>query len=245
LIAVLTMAVSVFCSLSARVDASPLTTEQVLSQLATKYPSEAAGIEKWVKLKKNLDGGNNSAVISQLVQGAAKVAGRNDIAGIVANYANDGDIGKTVEAAARQEVMQRIGDKTKKYEQTIELMSKLFNKGNSLTPQAVVNNNSLTKAPQNWSKVLDLTATAYGPGTKDNGKWDNLTYVGTTVRKGVVAVDPKVIPMGTKLWIEGYGEAIAEDQGSAIKGNRVDLAFNSRQEALDYGIKNVKAYVLK
>ena len=69
--------------------------------------------------------------------------------------------------------------------------------------------------------------------------------MGGKVRKGVAAVDPTVIPMGTKLWIEGYGEAIAEDQGSAIKGNRIDLAFNNRSEALDYGIQPVKVYVLK
>ncbi|MDD4600596.1 MAG: 3D domain-containing protein, partial [Negativicutes bacterium] len=82
------------------------------------------------------------------------------------------------------------------------------------------------------------------PGPLDNGKWNNLTYVGGIVQKGVVAVDPKIIPMGTKLWVEGYGQAVAEDQGSAIKGNRIDLAFNDRQEAIDYGIQNVKVYVL-
>ena len=89
-----------------------------------------------------------------------------------------------------------------------------------------------------------MTATAYAPGPLDNGKWNNLTYMGGTVQHGVAAVDPRVIPMGTKLWVEGYGEAIAEDQGSAIKGNRIDLAFDKRNDALDYGIQNVKIYVL-
>jgi len=90
-----------------------------------------------------------------------------------------------------------------------------------------------------------MTATAYAPGALDNGKWGNLTYMGGKVRKGVAAVDPDVIPMGTRLWIEGYGEAVAEDQGSAIQGNRIDLAFNNRSEALNYGIQRVKAYVLE
>ena len=71
------------------------------------------------------------------------------------------------------------------------------------------------------------------------------TRLGTPLRYGVVAVDPKVIPLGTKLYIEGYGYAVAEDTGGAIKGNRIDLCFTSRAQADNFGRRNVKVYILK
>lgn len=118
-------------------------------------------------------------------------------------------------------------------------------------PTALVGNDLLTsasadssKAPDNYSKIIDITATAYGPGTVDNGHWGDNDYFGNPLKPGDVAVDPNVIAMGTKLWIPGYGYGVANDQGSAIKGNRVDLFYPDRQVALDYGIQDVKVYVL-
>ncbi|HAR40496.1 MAG TPA: peptidoglycan-binding protein [Coprothermobacter sp.] len=86
-----------------------------------------------------------------------------------------------------------------------------------------------------------MVATAYsaeepGIGTR--------TAMGTRVRYGVVAVDPKVIPLGTKLYIEGYGYAVAEDVGGAIKGNRIDVYFNTVKECYQWGRRVVKVYVL-
>ena len=60
-----------------------------------------------------------------------------------------------------------------------------------------------------------------------------------------VAVDPRVIPLGTKLYIEGYGYAIACDTGSAIKGNKVDVYFNSVKECYSWGSRNVDVYILE
>jgi len=138
-----------------------------------------------------------------------------------------------------QRVVQNLGQ----YQDVLTVLTTLF-QNSTLNPGIAQDNNSLTGAPENYRKIIDMTATAYGPGVKDNGRWNDLTYVGTKIRKGVVAVDPRIIPMGTKLWVEGYGQAVAEDQGSAIKGNRIDLAFDTRQEAVNYGIKPVKVYVL-
>ena len=69
------------------------------------------------------------------------------------------------------------------------------------------------------------------------------SYIGTPLGRGVVAVDPNVIPMGTKLYVEGYGEAIAADQGGAIQGNRIDLFFDSKFEANNWGMRTVKVYI--
>ncbi|WP_286977476.1 3D domain-containing protein, partial [Candidatus Aquicultor secundus] len=67
---------------------------------------------------------------------------------------------------------------------------------------------------------------------------------GMKARKGVVAVDPRVIPLGTRLYIEGYGEAIAADTGGAIKGNRIDLCYNTPGECFDFGRRSVKVSIL-
>jgi uncharacterized protein YabE (DUF348 family) len=87
------------------------------------------------------------------------------------------------------------------------------------------------------SQMLTMTATAYAsPGGR--------TASGLTAQKGVVAVDPNVIPLGTKLYIPGYGYAVAADVGGDIKGNRIDLAFNSQEEAISYGRRTVTVYIV-
>lgn len=93
--------------------------------------------------------------------------------------------------------------------------------------------------------VLTMTATAYDASYECNYPYyGQPSYIGLPLARGIAAVDPNVIPMGTRLYVEGYGNAIAADQGGAIKGNRIDLFFESHQEALDYGIKTVKVTIL-
>lgn len=106
-----------------------------------------------------------------------------------------------------------------------------------------------------YSKVLSMRSTAYTASLADTGKKPGdpgygITYSGMKAREGVVAVDPKVIPLGTRMYIEGvgkapdYGFAIAGDIGSAVKGNRIDLYYENKQKVGRYGIKNVKVYIL-
>lgn len=96
-----------------------------------------------------------------------------------------------------------------------------------------------------YIKVLSLVATAYCPCDKCNYPYGGQpTYIGLPLGPGIAAVDPNLIPMGSRLYIEGYGYAIAADQGNAIKGNRIDLCFADHQSALNYGIQNVKVYIL-
>jgi 3D (Asp-Asp-Asp) domain-containing protein len=63
-------------------------------------------------------------------------------------------------------------------------------------------------------------------------------------KKGVAAVDDRVIPMGTRLYVPGYGFAVAADRGSAIKGHRIDLCFDTYAEAIRWGRRKVQVYVL-
>jgi 3D (Asp-Asp-Asp) domain-containing protein len=94
-------------------------------------------------------------------------------------------------------------------------------------------------------KTLIMTATAYDPCYQCNYPYYGApSYIGLPLKKGIIAVDPNVIPMGTRLYVEGYGEGIAADQGGAIKGYHIDLCFETHQQALDYGIKTVKVTIL-
>lgn len=72
-----------------------------------------------------------------------------------------------------------------------------------------------------------------------------MTYTDIWPSVGIVAVDPKVIPLGTRLYIDGYGYARAMDTGGAIKGNKIDLFFDTKAEALKWGRRSVQVFILK
>ncbi|MCT4606998.1 MAG: 3D domain-containing protein [Marinisporobacter sp.] len=104
-------------------------------------------------------------------------------------------------------------------------------------------------------KMIKMTATAYDAGFESCGKNPDhpqygITRSGTKVRPGVVAVDPRVIPLGTKLYVKAldgskdYGFASAEDTGGAIKGKKIDLYFESSKDVARYGKRKVIVYVL-
>jgi uncharacterized protein YabE (DUF348 family) len=95
-----------------------------------------------------------------------------------------------------------------------------------------------------YSRELTLSATGYTAGKESNPDGNGYTYTGMKAQYGVVAVDPRVIPLYTRLYIEGYGPAIAGDIGGAIKGNRIDLCFDSLSEALEWGRRDVTVYIL-
>lgn len=95
-----------------------------------------------------------------------------------------------------------------------------------------------------------MEATAYDACVKCTGKnpgdkYYGITRMGIPVRPGIIAVDPSVIPLGTRVYVEGYGLALAADTGSAIKGNRIDLYMETHQEALRFGRRKVKLYILE
>ena len=90
--------------------------------------------------------------------------------------------------------------------------------------------------------ALEMFATAY---TADCYGCSGMTKSGVRAGFGVVAVDPRVIPLGTHLYIKGYGPAIAGDTGGAIRGNRIDLGFDSPAAAYEFGARPVHVYVLK
>ena len=100
-------------------------------------------------------------------------------------------------------------------------------------------------ATMTFSAVRDMTATAYTAGYDGV---DTCTATGTTVRKGVVAVDKKVIPLGTRMFIVAkggivYGSAVAEDTG--IRGNKLDLYHDTYNECIQFGRRGCTVYILE
>lgn len=93
-----------------------------------------------------------------------------------------------------------------------------------------------------YKEQMTMEATAYTAGETGVGYW---TATDMYVRKGIVAVDPNVIPFGTHLYVEGYGYAVAADRGSAIKQNKIDLYVPTLEEAYGFGRQSgVKVYIL-
>jgi 3D (Asp-Asp-Asp) domain-containing protein len=95
-------------------------------------------------------------------------------------------------------------------------------------------------------RAREMLATAYDPGPADNG-FENAgtTRLGWRARRGIVAVDPAVIPLRSLLWVPGYGLAWAGDTGGRIRGDHVDLCFNRTEDVAAWGRRRVRIYVLE
>jgi len=92
--------------------------------------------------------------------------------------------------------------------------------------------------------VYTMNASAYCPGPCCNGPYKN-TALGTPIKPGVIAVDPKVIPLRSWVWVEGRGIYQAMDTGGAIKGQRIDIAHTTHAAALEFGRRPLKVFVIK
>lgn len=119
---------------------------------------------------------------------------------------------------------------------------------------------TIEEAPTEYKEVIEVKATAYCLCKKCCGKSEDHPGYGVT-RSGlkivpgtgmkVIAVDPKVIPLGSKVYVEGvdgvktYGYAVAADTGSAIKNKKIDLYMDSHEDTVKWGIRNMKVYVIE
>lgn len=131
---------------------------------------------------------------------------------------------------------------------TIHINQKLVLKGNGSSGHVDKTEKPVEKPQSNEQVGVTMTveATAY---TAYCVGCSGITYTGIDLRKDpnakVIAVDPKVIPLGSRVHVEGYGNAIAGDIGGDIKGKRIDLHMPTRQEALNFGRRDVKVTILK
>lgn len=166
---------------------------------------------------------------------------------------------------------EEIIEENKKTERPIEVASRSTTRSTVRTAEVnqetnVVNHVSYKALAENnppqegeYSNVFEATATAYCLCKKCCGKnpwdkWYGYTASGLKIEPGtgvkVIAVDPKIVPLGTEVYVEGlngawdYGHAVAADTGSAIKNIKIDLYMDSHQETLEWGVKKVNVYVL-
>lgn len=108
----------------------------------------------------------------------------------------------------------------------------------------VSNSNNKSQGQPN-GKVLRMRATAY---TADCSGCSGITSTGMNLKANknakVIAVDPKIIPLGSKVWVEGYGYAVAADTGGSIRGHRIDVHVPTKADAHRFGIKTVKVVIV-
>ncbi|MGE7112068.1 LysM peptidoglycan-binding domain-containing protein [Lysinibacillus sp. NPDC047702] len=142
-----------------------------------------------------------------------------------------------------------------KPEETVSSTSKTASKDSAPEATASSTNNTASKenAPEatapstnnTASKELIVEASAY---TASCEGCSGITATGINLKTNpnakVISVDPTVIPLGSKVYVEGYGEAIAGDTGGAIKGNRIDVFFPSQQDAINFGVKQLQVTIL-
>ena len=148
------------------------------------------------------------------------------------------------EAAARKKVI--VQQQTAVSAETTEApKSSSSSKGKSNSSSSSNSNkNSSSKKESSSSETIYVSATAY---SHESTKSD-YTALGYNIKKNanmkLIAVDPSVIPLGSKVWVEGYGEAIAGDTGGAIKGHKIDVLMPNNGKAKAWGRKTVKVKIL-
>lgn len=122
-------------------------------------------------------------------------------------------------------------------------------------PSVPASTTNISSKKFSYRKVVTMTATAYDNSYESNGVRPGQPGYGKgasgmTLKRGVVAVDPRVIPLRTNLYIESldgfpdYGYAVAGDTGGAIKGNKIDLFFPTAREMNAFGKRKVRVYIL-
>lgn len=129
---------------------------------------------------------------------------------------------------------------------TKEIKQLVSRSASPTTTQKTSSQSSSESKPTSDSKTLTMDATAYNwnCGSCDGRGLTSTGYDLKANPEGVIAVDPSVIPLGTKVYIEGYGYAVARDTGGAVKGNKIDLHMPTLEKAKQFGRKTVKVKII-
>lgn len=143
-------------------------------------------------------------------------------------------------ATVQEEVLYEDGNAVKtnilQSTETVKMIPRIVKEGTRENTVAT------SRGVMRYAKVITMHASAY---IATDGNGDGITATGIPAARGIVAVDPNVIPLGTRLFIPGYGMALAADTGGAIVGNRIDLVMDSYGEAMNFGRQNVDVYILQ
>ncbi|MFB4471589.1 LysM peptidoglycan-binding domain-containing protein [Oceanobacillus caeni] len=151
--------------------------------------------------------------------------------------------------------IKELSNKEDAKQESDQVQKEEVNKDNEVQKEEVNNDNEVQKEEKTIQaeasedkpegKTISVKATAY---TADCEGCSGVTYTGMDLNKNpdakVIAVDPDVIPLGSKVYVEGYGEAVAADIGSAIKGNRIDVFIPNLDKAKDWGTRTLDITIL-
>lgn len=152
--------------------------------------------------------------------------------------------GKESELTSRiNELEQQLNDKHNEVNDLSNKVSELESQVKKRTPISRGDSGDTSLMSGNGVSLGQFKVTFYAP---TDGSATGTTATGNkAIPYHTVAVDPNVIPLGTKLYIEGLGEAIADDVGGAIKGNILDYCVSSSSEAYSYGIKYLNVWIME
>ncbi|TLS34933.1 peptidoglycan-binding protein [Pseudalkalibacillus caeni] len=153
------------------------------------------------------------------------------------------DNGLSVDGIAGQNTWAALnGKETKNVTVSAEPKAKTVS---TTTNSTSTEKQTVSRSSAESGKEFNVEATAY---TANCTGCSGITATGINLKSNpdakVIAVDPDVIPLGSKVYVEGYGYAIAGDTGGAINGNRIDIFIPNKQDALDFGRRTVKVKVL-
>ena len=200
-------------------------------------------------------------ILAQIEEEKKMVDGTSDIqAGKEDNVEDDASSIQTEEKKEEKKVETKKEPKKENKKETSKTTSrgastrKPFSEGFEETAPGVIT--TAEGEVLEYTDVIQVEATAYCACYKCCGKYPSnkyygITKTGTRAKVGTIAVDPKIIPLGTKMYIEGlngaknYGVGKAEDIGGAIKGMIIDLYFDTHEETIQWGRQQVKVYILK
>lgn len=169
----------------------------------------------------------------------------------ISNFLKPGDSGARVEELQNLLIEQGYMEGTANgiYDSKTSAAVKNFQVYNEMTIDGLCGSHTLrvlkslksSENAEDYGRVMYVEATAYSPQDPGLGKY---TARGNLVTYGIISVDPNVIPLGTRVYIPGYGEAIADDTGGSIIGNRIDIAFDTHEEAMRFGRKSIEIYII-
>ncbi len=206
--------------------------------------------EKLVKEKEDIDfetivkkNSKLDKTVKKVVQAGSK--GEKEIT-IKVIYENGKEVGKNIlSEKVLVEPQEKIIEQGTKQTLALAKANTPVSRGNSgsvaVNGSTSSNSNQVSNSGSSSNKTMTMQATAYYQGS--------VTATGTTPRRNpgglsTIAVDPRVIPLGSKVYVSGYGYAIAEDTGGAVKNNIIDLYMNSASECYNWGRRSVQVTII-
>ena len=179
-------------------------------------------------------------------------ASRDEITKVYTDYVSDESLFKVEVVGNVEPVKQRVIDDEKP--QQVSYAQNGNNQSNYVVSRGSYIRETNNEPPTDYEEVITVRSTAYCLCQKCTGKTPGSAGYGHTASgfviipgqdMKVIAVDPSVIPLGSQVYVEGYGYAIAADTGGAIKGNRIDVYKDTHALALQWGSRTVNVYLLK